>query len=714
MTLRWSNWDAAPWLTESPYVDWFYASPPPGMEPAAAPGQSRGGDMLCFTPECARPPAMPLASAERAAGAPSAGIDAVTHARVPDFSRQFGNLSHPMVPMPAAAQNGGFAAYYAEAGNWAPPEESLPIVDADTVIMGVIDTGIPLGSNRLRNADGTSRILATWTQAAPRGTEDGQSYLPFGTELYRDRLNTLIAQHSIGGLRGHLIEDTFNAAAGLVDMMRVLGHRELAGRAAHGAMVADLAAGAAPGTADPRVQIIAVNLPDRKTINSSGIFLDYFTVYAVKRIADLADLIFDKSSKAAGAGKAKWEAARGFPIVINLSFGKNAGAKDGNDMFNAAIRRINDDRIRRKLLPIQFVIPVGNHNLKKGNVEFTLASGAEDSIAFVAPPEDHSANYLEIWTDYLANPAGFDPSQVDIPLEVEATVPGGQPATPSAGEHMTARKMGDLARLYCFVRMDEGRQRYRVCYLLCTAPTLRQESPARAACPSGRWKIVVRNRGGATLRVFISAQTDQSILPRSGTGRLPWLESAEYNDFEEPSGSRRDSYRYPYDPEEGSLDNSPVLRRHGSISAMAMSSHIVAVAGYCVSDGRPAIYSGTGHGYTLDAKYCRSNPTVAFPSEDSPAQYGIVGAGSANGSVVAMRGTSFASALAARWICDGIVAGKIKLPDTLTVISAAAKAAEAAHSQQYRGRQPPAEKIGYGRIAPHRTSRRMLSWQAPP
>ena len=73
---------------------------------------------------------------------------------------------------------------------------------------------------------------------------------------------------------------------------------------------------------------------------------------------------------------------------------------------------------------------------------------------------------------------------------------------------------------------------------------------------------------------------------------------------------------------------------------------------YRNSDGKPASYSATGIGKKTGEGNSAA-PTAAFPTDDGAAHFGILSAGAANGSVVAMQGTSFASAQATRFIAMG-------------------------------------------------------------
>jgi hypothetical protein len=697
MTTRWTDWRKVPETARPAYVEWWRECPPPefrdvpGADRASAPGFS------FFTLPASPPVALFEASvvADFAAtfDAPVAEPDQHSH-----LAADYGNFAIGQGPLPANALNDGFANYNAMNG-WLPDAANLESIDPGSVIVGLIDSGIPLGAQRLRKADGTTRFIAAWQQDAThiKTGPSAQTYLPFGRELYRPEINGLLSTHTVRGQgEAAFQEHDFNVAAGLIDMHQRLAGRELAGRTSHGAFVADLAAGADPGKADDLISLIAVNLPNRSSINNSGIFLDYFATYALWRIVELADAVWLKSVTPDTPGP------QGFPIVINLSFGQNAGGKDGYDQFCAELQQLNARRKQNGFRPVHVVIPVGNHNLERGNASFRLpAGGGQDEIGFTVMPGDQSSNYLEIWSDLLPNPDGLPADNVPIPLQVSVapprsgttTVPGGlNRGKTSLRSNATAN---DLARLHCDIRMRPDGKSYRIRYLLCTAPTL-QISGSSQETPAGRWSIAVRNTGDKPLRVFAHAQTDQSVHPEGRTGLLPRLDVKDYDRFL-PSGRLRDAYAHPSMAGAADLETSTVLMRHGSINATAMSPHVIAVSGHRRTDGRPADYSATGFRQAdPPVPDGPPHPVASFTTDDGYAHFGVLGAGAASGSIVAMRGTSFAAAQATRVIADILKVSPDA--DVMAALSALAAQAESAPPPSWPGATPPKPKVGDGRI----------------
>ena len=579
-----------------------------------------------------------------------------------------------------------------------PDLEQLPEIGLDSIIVGVIDLGIPLGHNRFRDEHGKTRILAAWQQLAEwRGNEA----VPFGHELYKDGIDALIAEHSGGNPKGWLDEDAFNRATGVVDMKNVQGSREAAGRESHGAHVMDLAAGHDPDPdPDPqpksgydvefrdKVKMIAVNVPDSRIFGTAGEFLEGFLFAGVQRILTIADAIWKKSNT-------EGSEQNGFPVVINLSWGKQAGSKTRMDPFAKMLDAIRKKRAADKKSPVEFVLPVGNDNLSRSNAFLEPAPGESMSLNWRIPPDDQSSNYAEVWVhaprehENMLN--GRPGPLVDVTLQPPTQ--GISPSTPddtdlSGNGGKLVRRWAqvdgqpELAAIYreTIDLSEEAGSADRgslIRYVLCVAPTTyidgRQEAPA------GMWRIHVRNHTDQQMHCVLSVQSDQQLLPGSTINRRSYFDDPLYRKYED-SGHPVESYTYPIDPatpdrarnrdlesSAGGSDRPSPVRRHGTMSATSVGGSHAAVGGYRSSDGRPAIYSSTGRGRqpkdgvpsdddgTLARVLNKDNrraPTASFATDDGPLHQGILAAGASNGSVVAMRGTSFAAAQATRLVAQ--------------------------------------------------------------
>lgn len=705
MTPGWTDWEP---FSDTPYVNW---------------GQQTGG----LSSRLQNAPVQQAISTDQQAtlvGSSAtwqdvlAGLQAQSAASTPpDLDRTYGALLKMALarlradisqvpPFPADAVNTGPDAadglqyYFDRAEQYGTIPAALTgdtLDDAfhlgdDGAVTGVIDLGVPLGQQRTRLADEQrTRILAAWQQSASRaglGKED-QVYLPFGQEQLAPEINTLIQQHtSAGGFD----EEGFNRASGVEDYARPLGQRELGLRVSHGAHILDCAAGmdatasAGHAAAAARTRIIAVNLPARELVGHAAEHLEFFAVFALLRIATLADAIWEANKR---HGQASGGA--GYAIVVNLSFGKQAGARDGMDLIADVLTKMNAARKLVGYRPIFLSMPAGNENLERGNARVMLRSGATTQFDWRIQPEDQSANFLEIWAD--------DTQEAITPqaLEIEVETPNGKyTAAFSEGSVGQARSLLDdsgnaIARLYAISRGD-GSQ--RTAYILATRWTLLYGS-AQGVAPAGLWRARLRNKGAQPLQIVASTQTDQTEKPYSVTNQRSYFDHDDYDRFS-AAGRAIDSYSYPLDgtppvPE----DSSNLVRRHGTLNAIGRGTHTLLAAGYREADGRMANYSSTG---LAGGKGVQSQPTVALPSRTSAGHYGQIAASSRDGGGAALEGTSVSAAILTRRFSDFLLSQQALDPDQAIAAFQQIAAAEDA-AADFPGCVASA-KAGQGRMRP--------------
>lgn len=536
-----------------------------------------------------------------------------------------------------------------------------------TVILGVVDAGIALGHRRFRMPNGQTRFLAAWQQSARYG---GQSSIPYGQELYAPDIDRLLREHSGGDLGGDLDEEAFNRAAGLVAPEELWGHRSLDYRAAHGTHVLDLAAGFDPQRTDEaelvRNRIIAVNLPPRSVHGTAGNFLAFFARNAVERIIYLADALW----------KAHYpDEPGGFPVVINFSFGLLAGPKDGSSPWELDIRELVHERNEVRGVPTRFVMPTGNNNLSRANAreligkdgDATLMSGAEIpvdstlSVPWRLMPSDHTSNFVEIWTKARDKNTGEAVDEVE-PEEFRlwVTPPGFdrrlEVPVLSPGQYS---ELSNYARIYCYRPDDPHRmeRQLRAHFVICVAPTICFDADMPEA-PAGLWEIALEyprtddaRSASIVQEVTFTVQSDQSGLLHAVIGRQSYFDHSNYETHSE-DGRTLDSFgpgdnRFDSGPNLEPWNRNGPVQRKGTQNALATWDKVIVVGGYRITDGTPAPYSSTFDGNSR-REQGREVPSVLYPSDDGPGHFGMRAAGSRDGSVVALRGTSMASAIAAR------------------------------------------------------------------
>jgi hypothetical protein len=605
------------------------------------------------------------------------------------------------------------------------PEEMC--IPENAVIVGVVDLGIALGHRRTQLLSGKTRILSSWQQSADRSRcsrDNDQHYLPFGREIYAGDINKKLNSDF-----RPLDEERFNRETQTEDYRSLFGQRELGQRASHGMHILDLAGGLDPeiecGLAD-QVRLMVTNFPARALVGHSAAFLEYFAVYAIWRQIRLADAIWSRNNE----GK-KAPSTKGYRMVINLSFGKQASARDGNDLIAKAMELINCSR--KDYHPVVLSLPAGNENLEQGNSNFILAGGAGETIEWRIPPGDQSANFVEVW----AQPVQGVANQA---LEIELIMPSGQSSNLSQGTSRSASSLyvqladdalgtfserGPLvARIYSDHINDVGTARqpswsqhqsdrenhadmnvneYRQRYVVAVKQTLIYEKDDRGnrveTAPAGVWKIRVRNNSNSALRVELNVQTDQSENPVTAVNQRSYFEHSEYRRFDE-TGRKIDTYNYPRKPNvPKSLDSSNVVRRHGTLNAVGISQSTATVAGHRATDGRPEPYSSTGQVMPPASKRKRrEEPSASFPSRDGAAHFGVLASGARDGSAVALQGTSFSAAMATRHLWQ-IMLNTVGLVPPAAVVELE-KNAETAEACMAFGGAIARPKSGRGRF-PH-------------
>ncbi len=666
MTLRWTNWcdDPSADTGISPYVDWLRTATFEGKEVHEG---------LSLAP-------LPLPkSVTKGNSDQSHGNSRSVPAPLPEFARPGQSRSPQTDPQISLT--------------WMP--------DADSTIIGLIDSAIALAHARFRRIDGGTRVLSAWLQA---GEWRDPAAVPFGRELFRTEIDRLMWRATLGGA---IDEDAFDRSAGLTQFHHPRGDRRLNENATHGTHVGDLAAGfelrdSSADEARRRLPIIAVGLPPRACIGASGNFLEFYAIHAVDYIIDRADRIWS----ACGYGDG------GFPIVINLSYGLQAGPKDGQKLIEKVIR-VATERAETEGRPIRVVLPAGNDLLSEGAADFRVSASQKVDLDWRIRPGDHTPNYAEIWSDVIAGKAHKKASH---PLTVSLAPPGG-PAGPNgagkAGQIATLIDDADpntpLAKIYCRLHDNTplhgspGSPWHRLVYVLCTRQTLGNSiSPTS---PAGRWAISVSPNGNEAQRGFAYVQSDQSLTFGSETGLVSSFAHPEF-EADDESGRPIDAWSYPTDDTAPVLtDTTPPMMRRGTLNAIASSNSVRVIGSYRRTDGAPSVFSSAASSGAVGNG--RAAPTALLPGDDGAARFGLMAAGSRSGSAAVMQGTSFSTALATRrialamleWIDTGCVG---EAPGSETWFQAMAMQDEL--SLGYPGKVM-AEKAGAGRLAAPATGR---------
>ncbi|NVK98826.1 hypothetical protein KQ247_12400 [Ruegeria pomeroyi] len=706
MTYTWTNWDK-PKDDIDPYIHWATVGPGEDQIKREDESDLRDGDnVLKFIPQRFLPD---------------------------DTWYHFKHLDQIVVPTLALNPDGDVGVKQPEQANLPSGEDGTlsTVIDPKTIIAGVIDVGMPLGHRRLRFADGKTRILSAWQMIGNWSLNPARfPDVPFGCAFYEHEINEHLQDFSGGTFKGRLDEEAFHKRLGALNLSQVSRQTSLAQRASHGAHVLDMVAGADPGATDnfdERVRIIAVNAPSSAVFGASGTYLDSYMLHAIQHVADVADGIW-KKMKDAGADVPEG----GFPIVINLSFGKHAGYKDIHDRFAAALDQFQDIRVKKqRKARIGIVMPTGNDNLARCNAFLEPMRGQPKALNWRVLPQDQSSNFTEVWFEQVDRQKDELTPAIRLSFNAPgATVPTPQPPKLTKGETQFCALQRDgvtVAHLYVAWAVPEDHvregkirrtERNRFRYILCVAPTYRLDGDPSVA-DSGVWRISLQTRRREGHFVTLSIQTDQGLTPNRVINLRSYFDDPGYvtNDSD---GRPLESYSYPRNAD-GVYINNDILavtpvRRHGTMNASAAHKGAARVGGYRASDGRPSFYSSTGRG-RRDGKDAGTTlprpqgtktkraPTAAFPTDDGPAHGGILSAGSTDGSQVVMRGTSFAASQASRRLICAINDGTAQTTASETLWLIARSSELNRHVPEILGYDTELiEVIGAGRIPSPRTA----------
>ena len=556
-------------------------------------------------------------------------------------------------------------------GNVGPhPERNRP-----PAVMGIIDDGLAFAHGRFRERDGRSTRIEYFCDQGYGALDSTRP--DYGRELTKKDIDGYMRAATHGSM---VDEDA---------VYRMAGYLEVREQLEHGTHVMDLLCGSYPAEVkrtSPRIISVQIQLPSRRTRDTSGRSLSLHALNAMRYILDRADCI------------ARDARSRPCPVVVNLSYGNIAGPHDGSAMLEEAIDELIDRRGR-----LSVVIAAGNSHLTRCHSKFSLERNAERLLTWRILPDDATPSFLEIWLPH-GNP--------EPEVAIEITPPWGgasgwirknQVHTWQTGRDVqcTAVHLGKVAT---------GDRRM---ILVATAPSTTLDQN-RTAAPSGDWRIRVRNVGARKIdSIDAWVQRDDTPFLYRPRGRQSRFDDKVY-----------ELYDYRGRPVE--VDNTSDIKRAGTVNAIATGRNTVVIGGFRSSDGKPALYSAKGARIRLaNGRFYWNGPDAMTVSDVAPAFPGVLASGTRSRSVTAMNGTSVAAPQIARTLMR-VAAKRKPTPSPGPVIGPGSKpprtrkapdsqpdrkavqelAANQEKTRPRRARKPDAALGGAGRIQlPPRVSR---------
>ncbi len=526
------------------------------------------------------------------------------------------------------------------------------------VVVGIIDSGFPIAHPQLQYGPGLTRVRYLWDQdecanATPRA---GDAWQPvsghgYGAEIDHRAIEAAL-QVRPGDPSPHAALCSYRALQyvpvalelDLSATQPVPGATPLAMLAStHGASVVDLAAGNWPplgnfrpgqsqfgpleekrqGTAStaPGWPLVLVQLPSRTSADTSGGSLGVHVLDGVRYIIDRAERIpfrdhaatFPVQFQEKAPDPGKVPAAYANDVVINISYGAQAGPHDGTSILEAALQEMCRRRRRTHI-----VLAAGNAHGTPSHARLSVTRGGAKRLYWRVGPDNPLESYLEIWLpEQAVNAVGGQSAVQPAAFAFEVRAPGaatacslrvGQVQQLVAGPGATP-----LAAAIFSSKVVQGTKGTMVLLVVGpTRPALAGAAPGRATAPHGDWDIEVGYGLGS------AANSSEAVIVHA------W---AERNDLLFGTARAQQSTVWSDDPLPAPTEQAPSVQAFckaapgpltadapapfqpamsfGSLASGAQAkpgfwfsdfASVVAVGGFRASDLEMAAYSGGGPG----------------------------------------------------------------------------------------------------------------------
>jgi hypothetical protein len=502
----------------------------------------------------------------------------------------------------------------------APPPPGPPRRSGNKPVVGFIDYGCAFAHRQFRAGFGGlgTRVKALWDQGGDPRLDRGelQWRAPpgywYGAETHRD---VAWAPDS-----GALSLDAYIARfvhAGVLDeeaCYRQSGYQPIVGRRkTHGTHTMDLAT----GWPSPLRHLDGAGLSGQSKPHEADIvFVQLPRHVGGKQVSGLLRAnVFDAVSYIIDCTPDHQ------PVVINLSYGANAGPHDGSSVLEQALDWQVQSAKAQRNVTVHLVIAAGNAREERMHATAELVATEGDAeFEWHNLPDDPSDSFVELWLP--CEPTGSSLRVMSPDGEASPWVEPGQAAT---------FDRGGAAAALIFPRRACQSARGAMA-LLAVARTAAW--PDRVIAPYGAWRIELCNRSSAAVAVDAWCERD---IPAFGGEGMP-----RQGHFVDTARSR--------------------IERDCTLNSIAHGQTSI-VAGSRVIGGAVAGYSGTGPGRGLDAvarqrrarspsKPLQRGPELLAPGDESPAQPGLLAAAIIGTDRVRLNGTSAAAALTTRRIVD--------------------------------------------------------------
>jgi hypothetical protein len=291
-------------------------------------------------------------------------------------------------------------------------------------------------------------------------------------------------------------------------------------------------------------------------------------------------------------------------VAVNLSDGALAGSHNAASLIEAAVDELLESRPGLSL-----VVAAGNAYRERTHAEGLIPPLGSATLLWQVLPDDRTESFLEIWFSQVCS------------VVVDLVTPGGEVAvTVEEGRSAVWPASGLPEVLAAGIHLRQVATGRGQLAMLALRPT-RPAGAGDQAAPHGIWQVRIHNRESRPV-VFDA-----------------WIERDDppFGD----RGPRRQSRFVD--------DGSAWVTGRNTLNSVATGEYTVVVGGYRLNDRALASYTAAGAMRDLGKK-----PTVAAPSDDSPAEPGLRAAGNRSGSTARMNGTSVAAPMVTRMIANAL------------------------------------------------------------
>lgn len=520
-------------------------------------------------------------------------------------------------------------------------QDVLPRVDAvkrdanavpTKVMIGIIDDAIGVLHSRFRSSTGMTRIKNMLWLVNGGGAG---GFPVIGGVLTDSQINAEIGQSRLEHDYYKEISRSFYDTATRHSLLHAV---------THGTHILDLAAGADLGTADPmeQVPILAVQTAPQSFDDTSGTRVSFDIVIGLQWMILNAAI-------AAGGDPIK--------LIVNVSLGWVAGPKNGRSFIEQRIERLIVLAEAYFGVTVHVLLPYGNAYSDNMVARSCLAPKVAQDLNLRLLPDDRAPTYLELrLTDQSA---ATDPEK----LEVTITPPrGGLPVNvfsvpAGSNEDLIDSASRLVGRLYHVPERNLFGKVEPAYLLLALAPTVTTFSDAELTCPSGQWKVAVKNKDSANMDLTMQVQRSDNPFPRKVGARQARLEGEEARVWELQSRSFK-----------GVDATAGRITRAGTNSALSTVDHprAISVGGslvrYDPSDATLRTVE-PAHYYTAEgADWSGGAPDLSALSETTLGQSGLLAAGQFSAANGRLSGSSTAAPTVTRDLVLRAL-GETPLPD---------------------------------------------------